>query len=111
MNNWFPGISCLHVIFVYISYIEYKGNCRGNIKGKRARNEPDIHETIGRWYFVLIIMLLQSFKVGRALAEVGTPRIEFPIMYPSRGGKIEDIKAAVDDIQGCYSNSIAVLHI
>ncbi|MDQ1279922.1 MAG: Pyruvate carboxyltransferase protein [Thermoproteota archaeon] len=50
-------------------------------------------------------------KVGRALAEVGTPRIEFPIMYPSRGGKIEDIKAAVDDIQGCFSNSIAVLHV
>ena len=49
-------------------------------------------------------------KVGRALAEVGTSRIEFPLVYTSRGGKIEDVKAAVDEIQGCYSGTIAVLH-
>ena len=50
-------------------------------------------------------------KVGRDLAEIGTKRIELPLVYPSRGGKIEDVKPAIDEIQGCYSNSIAVIHI
>jgi isopropylmalate/homocitrate/citramalate synthase len=49
-------------------------------------------------------------KVARALAEVGTPRIEFVIVYPSRGGKLEDVKAAVDEVQECYSGVTAVLH-
>lgn len=48
--------------------------------------------------------------LGRALAEVGTPRIEVPIIYPSRGGKIEDVKDAVTEIEQNYTASIAVLH-
>ncbi len=48
--------------------------------------------------------------IGRALAEVGTPRIEFPLVYPSRGGKMEDVKDAVSTIQENFTNSIAVLH-
>ena len=48
--------------------------------------------------------------LGRALAEVGTPRIEFPIVYPSRGGRIEDVKDAVTEIEQNYTASIAVLH-
>ncbi|MCJ7771440.1 hypothetical protein MUP37_07710, partial [Candidatus Bathyarchaeota archaeon] len=35
-------------------------------------------------------------KIAEALAEIGTPRIEFPLVYPNRGGKIDDVKAAVD---------------
>ena len=34
-------------------------------------------------------------RIAEALAQVGTPRIEFPIIYPNRGGRIEDVKAAV----------------
>lgn len=49
-------------------------------------------------------------KVGKALADIGTPRIEFPLIYPLRGGKTEDVKTAVDIIQGSYSRSIAVIH-
>jgi isopropylmalate/homocitrate/citramalate synthase len=48
--------------------------------------------------------------LGRALAEVGTPRIEFPIVYPSRGGRMEEVKDAVTEIEQNYAKSIAVLH-
>lgn len=50
-------------------------------------------------------------KIARALADIGTQRIEFPIIYTSRGGKIEDVKTAVDEIQGCYTNVTAILHM
>jgi isopropylmalate/homocitrate/citramalate synthase len=50
-------------------------------------------------------------KIARALADIGTKRIEFPIIYTSRGGKIEDVKTAIDEIQGCYTNVTAVLHM
>jgi isopropylmalate/homocitrate/citramalate synthase len=48
--------------------------------------------------------------IGRALAEVGTPRIEFPIVYPSRGGRLEEVKDAITMIQKNYSKSIPVIH-
>jgi len=44
-------------------------------------------------------------RVAEALAEIGTPRIEFPIIYPNRGGRIEDIKAAVQRVQDNYSKT------
>jgi len=44
-------------------------------------------------------------RVAEALAEVGTPRIEFPIIYPNRGGEVEDIKAAVQRVQDNYSKT------
>ncbi len=50
-------------------------------------------------------------KIARALAEVGTQRIEFPIIYTSRGGKIEDVKTAINEVQECYTNVTAVLHM
>jgi isopropylmalate/homocitrate/citramalate synthase len=48
-------------------------------------------------------------KIARALADIGTKRIEFPIIYTSRGGKIEDVKTAIDEIQGCYTNVTFIL--
>jgi isopropylmalate/homocitrate/citramalate synthase len=50
-------------------------------------------------------------QIARALAEVGTKRIEFPIIYTSRGGKIEDVKTAVNEVQDCYTDVTAVLHM
>lgn len=47
-------------------------------------------------------------KIAEALAEIGTPRIEFPLVYPNRGGKIDDVKAAVDRVQKNFSK-MAVL--
>jgi 2-isopropylmalate synthase len=44
-------------------------------------------------------------RVAEALAEVGTPRIEFPIVYPKRGGRVEDVKAAVQRVQESYSRT------
>ncbi len=48
--------------------------------------------------------------IGQALAEVGTPRIEFPIVYPSRGGRLEEVKDTITMIQQNYSKSIPVIH-
>jgi isopropylmalate/homocitrate/citramalate synthase len=48
--------------------------------------------------------------IGQALAEVGTPRIEFPIVYPSRGGRLEEVKDAITMIQQNYTKSIPVIH-
>jgi len=47
-------------------------------------------------------------KIAEALAEVGTPRIEFPLVYPNRGGKIDDVREAVDRVQKNFSK-MAVL--
>lgn len=44
-------------------------------------------------------------RIAEALAQVGTQRIEFPIIYPNRGGKIEDVKAAVQRVQENYSKT------
>jgi len=44
-------------------------------------------------------------RVAEALAEVGTPRIEFPIVYPNRGGRVEDIKEAMQRVQESYSKT------
>ena len=38
-------------------------------------------------------------EIGRALAEIGTRRIEFPIAYSPRGGRIEDIRYAIEEVK------------
>jgi len=44
-------------------------------------------------------------KIAEALAKVGTPRIELPLVYTQRGGKIEDIKDTVTAIQENYGKT------
>lgn len=48
-------------------------------------------------------------EIAEALAEVGTPRIELPLVYPQRKGKTEDIKSVVTSLQDNYGKT-AVLH-
>ncbi len=47
-------------------------------------------------------------QIAEALAEVEAARIEFPLAYPQRGGKIEDIKAAITTIQENYGNTAVI---
>ena len=47
--------------------------------------------------------------IGLALAEIGTRRIEFPIAYPSRGGKVEDIRNAIEEIKKSSNDLQAIL--
>ena len=47
--------------------------------------------------------------VGLALAEIGTRRIEFPIAYPSRGGKVEDIRNAIEEVKKTSNDLQAIL--
>ncbi len=44
-------------------------------------------------------------RIAEALAEVGTPRIEFPLVYPQRGGNLEDVRAAVATVQENYGKT------
>ena len=44
-------------IFSYISYREYKGMFDENARPKHRKREPNISESINRWYFVLIVMI------------------------------------------------------
>ncbi len=46
-----------------------------------------------------------NVTIASALAEVGTPRIEFPLVYTRRGGKVEDVKDAVDAVQNNYDKT------
>ena len=59
-------------IFSCISYMEYTGMSDEHARPKRRKQEQDVSETINRWYFVLIIMILAISSVylitGRAWA-------------------------------------------
>jgi 2-isopropylmalate synthase len=45
--------------------------------------------------------------IAEVLAKIGVPRIEFSMVYPSRGGRVKDINEAIDMVQGY--GAIAVL--
>lgn len=44
-------------------------------------------------------------RIAEALAEVGTSRIELPLVYPQRRGKTEDIKSVVSTVQESYGKT------
>jgi len=52
-----PWYAMFAGIFSYISYTEYKGIFDENSRQKHRKNEPNIPESINRWYFVLIVMI------------------------------------------------------
>lgn len=47
--------------------------------------------------------------IGLALAEIGTRRIEFPMAYSSRGGRVEDIRDAIEEVNKSSNDVQAVL--
>lgn len=48
-------------------------------------------------------------SVGLALARLGTPRIEFSIAYPQRGGSIQNVKNVLSTIHGSYDNIMTIV--
>jgi preflagellin peptidase FlaK len=52
-----PWYAMFAGIFSYISYREYKGTFDENPRQKDRKREPNISESINRWYFVLIVMI------------------------------------------------------
>jgi len=48
-------------------------------------------------------------NVGLALARLGTPRIEFSVVYPQRGGDVTDLKRIIGNIQGSYSDVTTII--
>jgi len=47
--------------------------------------------------------------IGLALAEIGTRRIEFPIAHSSRGGRVKDIRNAIEEIKKSSNDLQAIL--
>ena len=58
-----PWYAMFAGILGYVSYREYEGKNEKNTRQKRRKNEPNIQETINRWYFVLIIMIFTITSV------------------------------------------------
>jgi preflagellin peptidase FlaK len=52
-----PWYAMFAGVFSYISYREYKGMFDENTRQKNRKKEPNISETINRWYFVLIVLI------------------------------------------------------
>ena len=48
-------------------------------------------------------------NIGMALAQLGTPRIEFSVVYPQRGGDIKNLKRIIENIQGSYKNVTTII--
>jgi 2-isopropylmalate synthase len=44
--------------------------------------------------------------IAEALADIGVSRIEFPLVYPQRGGRIPDINEAIDLVQSIGATAI-----
>jgi archaeal preflagellin peptidase FlaK len=70
----FAGILC------YISWMEYKGRFDENPKKKQQR-ESDVAETIGRWYFVLIVMIFAIISVLMLYGPSGWGSPSFMILF------------------------------
>ena len=67
-------------ILGYISYREYKGRPDEKARRKRRIDESNIHETINRWYFVLIIMIFSITSVLMLLSPDGWGSPAFVIL-------------------------------
>jgi archaeal preflagellin peptidase FlaK len=52
-----PWYAMFAGIFGYVTYMEYLGRFNEKPKTKRKKQEMDVAEAIGRWYFILIILI------------------------------------------------------
>ena len=48
----------------------------------------------------------KRLAIAEALADIGVSRIEFPLVYPQRGGRIPDINDAIDLVQNIGATAI-----
>jgi preflagellin peptidase FlaK len=58
-----PWYAMVAGIFGYVSYMEFKGRFDENPKAKKKPGDANIAQTIGRWYFVLIVMAFAIVSV------------------------------------------------
>ena len=47
--------------------------------------------------------------MGFALARLGTPRIEYSVTYPQRGGSVKDLRNIIKTLQGSYEDVVPVI--
>jgi 2-isopropylmalate synthase len=48
-------------------------------------------------------------RIGLALAELRTPRIEFSVAYPQRGGNVAELQRIIEAVQGSYSRVTTIV--
>lgn len=48
-------------------------------------------------------------SVGLALAELGTPRVEFSVVYPQRGGRLQDLKSVMSAIHDSFEDVTTIV--
>jgi len=67
--SWFVLVPAINVqlipwyamfagIFCYVSYMEYKGRFDAILQKQGKQKDADVAGTIGRWYFVIVLMIL-----------------------------------------------------
>jgi len=68
-------------ILGYISWMEYQGRFDEKPNLKRKQRESDVVETIGRWYFILIVMIFAITATLMLYAPSGWGRPAFMILF------------------------------
>lgn len=58
-----PGYAMFAGLFGYVTYIEYTKKPDGKTKPRRKPQEQTVADTLGRWYFVLIIIIFAITSV------------------------------------------------
>jgi isopropylmalate/homocitrate/citramalate synthase len=48
-------------------------------------------------------------SIGLSIAQLGTPRIEFSVPYPQRGGSVSKLKDILNNIQSSYEHSTLII--
>jgi preflagellin peptidase FlaK len=75
-----PWYAMFAGILGYISWMEYRGRFDENPK-KKKQKEADVADTIGRWYFVLIIMIFAITSILMLYGPMGWGSPAFMILF------------------------------
>jgi len=76
-----PWFVMLAGILGYVSYNEYRGKPQETKKAKKRRiQEPTVADSIGKWYFVLVVMIYAITSVILLFGSWGTPALSILLL-------------------------------
>lgn len=76
-----PWYAMFAGIFGYISYMEYTGRFDESPGAKKKKQDANVAETIGRWYFVLIVMIFAITSILMLYGKTGWGSPAFMILF------------------------------
>ena len=76
-----PWYAMFAGIFGYISWMEYQGRFDEDPRKKKKQQDANVAETIGRWYFVLIIMIFAITSILMLYGTAGWGSPAFMILF------------------------------